>query len=367
MSLSFFSLCSVAAWTGCSAGGHLVIHVGLHKTSTTSTQAFLTSHSKALDSDYGIKVAASETAKSGARIANTLAEKHGMYYSPKYLEDSVKKIRAWLSNNLTVLLSSESFDRMSYPVFEDFLSRVGADNSTAVVSLREPTSWLRSYWHLSMSHHNYQSFQAWLLEERPENLASPYTTVQNARRAFDRVDVVSFDYLRYLGNTVASYLVCNVSLGLSGHEDWRRCVERIDEKVPHSNPSSQPIFNDLVRYANTAKKVLGCSSSKLLDVNVESSEFKSFLHNVPTTCSTSRDHLFDEEFFSSSSNSYFSHMFQQSWNSWLNRDLHALSQNHSLGYTPKPICIVDDAKLTSSHWADIVRLYLPSSCHSVSL
>lgn len=358
---------SVFLSTVCHAAkeGRLIVHVGLHKTSTTSTQQYLYARRAQLERTYShLRVAAATHIKSGAFIPITMMSEgqcggqgSSTFDNPKTVEKQIGEVRGWLREGKTVLLSGEAFDRVSARCLKQFVDETGARDSIGVVVLREPTSWLRSHWQVVMRRMDHQSFQAWLMEEHDVNVASPFTTIQNVKEAFDETEIISYEYLLQHEHTVASYLICNTSLHLTNSNDWRQCTRDVDKNVLRSNPSSPAIQDDLFRYVETARKILGCPRRKKKSVTNKAAS--KLLESLPTTCNKYANKATDNTTFATASNSYFGHIFQESWDSWLRYDLQIKAPVHSLSYTPSPICIIDDSRLTPQHWADIVSLHLP--------
>ena len=66
----------------------LVIHVGPHKTGTTSFQNFLHDNAEWLQRDYGIFVAANETPKEGAYIPCTIKQQHGRATNTQFVNST---------------------------------------------------------------------------------------------------------------------------------------------------------------------------------------------------------------------------------------------------------------------------------------
>ena len=69
--------------------GRLVVHVGPHKTASTSMQSFLVKEHKWLSDTFDIHVGANHMAKEGAFLATTLMKRHNNAHNPRYVNEKM--------------------------------------------------------------------------------------------------------------------------------------------------------------------------------------------------------------------------------------------------------------------------------------
>jgi len=121
--------------------GRLVVHVGPHKTGTSSTQAFLLQHAEWLSGAFvGLKIAAASDKtkpKMGCYVPNFLLHHGGggggggdpsnwRFVSERAYTGITEEIRGWCAQGSTVILSSEDFSGLSLPDWRPVLELCGA-------------------------------------------------------------------------------------------------------------------------------------------------------------------------------------------------------------------------------------------------
>ena len=130
----------------------LVVHVGPHKTGTTSFQKFLCDHAQWLQKEHGIFVAANKTRKEAAYIASTISKQYGRPYNPKYANSTrmaeLFQVIDSMPKNSPVILSSEEFSRWKTAEWNYFKSQPAIQKRclSMVVTHRQVWSFQASVW-----------------------------------------------------------------------------------------------------------------------------------------------------------------------------------------------------------------------------
>ena len=130
----------------------LVVHVGPHKTGTTSFQTFLWKHAQWLQKEHGIFVAANKSQKEAAYIASTISKQYGGTYNPKYANSTrmaeLFQVIDSMPRNSPVILSSEEFCRWKTAEWNFFKSQPAIQKRclSMVVTHRRVRSFQASIW-----------------------------------------------------------------------------------------------------------------------------------------------------------------------------------------------------------------------------
>ena len=140
LSIKYFMLATLCIATNVhsavSASPRLIVHVGPHKTGTTSFQVFLYAQRSWLLQNYGITLVGTNH-DAGHYVANTLNKLFGGTTSINVDNAVYKRLLNEIKNKLhtsgsTVLLSSEGFSRWKDEAWRHFLRLVKADVSVVV-------------------------------------------------------------------------------------------------------------------------------------------------------------------------------------------------------------------------------------------
>ena len=199
------------------AGRRLIVHVGPHKTATSSTQYFLNSLSDHVFKKDGIRVAASDepSSKAAASVLNTLlhrAAPSSPQPNKRYVNDAqcdriLAEVRGWLARGENVILSAEGFTNVANHQRVWALLSAAVRNSTAITAVfahRYPLAWARSWWEQrNVGSFNPQSFMDFLLSE-PTGEILPVLAMRLAS-VVGPANVASFSYdlLRERGSNPA--------------------------------------------------------------------------------------------------------------------------------------------------------------------
>lgn len=242
----------------------LIVHVGPHKTGTTSFQNLVTQNKQLLLNKFGISAMASDNPKSGAIFANTLEKMVGNEYDETHVNEAefqqqLHRMRDVLSTSgSTALLSAERFDSMKVDGWRYFKSMVEADMSF-VIFHRDAFSWVRSMWSEdNKGRTDPQSFQNYSSKFRGEGFGpvhSDMSVLRELEQIYPKssIHTASLDLLKEEGESVASFVVCNVSAGLID-SSWTECnaaIRAIPVLSDRVNISPPPIAIDVVRVARS--------------------------------------------------------------------------------------------------------------------
>eukprot|EP00435_Cladocopium_sp_Y103_P044828 s403_g12.t1 len=138
-----------------------------------------------------------------------------------------------------VILSSEEFSnlqdtgwRLFLEYFQNATRTLPCFAMSPVLFLRRPTSWLRSDWVQTFySSDNPMPFGNWFLKlvgHTPDHQLQKYSWLIKAFGA-STTQVVSFDYLLEVNQSLQSYLICNATLGRVG-ASWTQCDLLVNSK-----------------------------------------------------------------------------------------------------------------------------------------
>ena len=361
--LAFF--CAVV-----SGGGRLVLHVGPHKTGTTSTQAFLIEHSEWLLNSFGIHVAAGHRLsrvgaimrqKLGAFVPNTLiarqdarAHDDGLklesaanvrLVSEKHYIAVTSEIARWCGENATVLMSSEDFSGLHGSAWFS-LTQLCSD-ITLVMAHRDEAAWARSTWGFHENMKKPRSFGAFLVDEGPRRWAQGTELLDELERVAggaSNVVGVSFELLVQENTSMPSFLVCNATLRFSGqpYSDCQRAFRNF--KVLNENPSlnNQEIILEVHRLARAAWllkapcSAMHSSSAPEEMPRIDEKLAASIGAALPKTCATT----------TGSSASLLTAMARASGVEWYRRT----GARQPRDTPSKAICVVDEGAMTRDHW-----------------
>ena len=379
LALHFVPLLWLAAFCAiASGGGRLVLHVGPHKTGTTSTQAFLIEHSEWLHDTFGVHIAAGHRLsrvgaimrqKLGAFVPNTLiarqdARSHDSglssesaanvrLVSEKHYIAVTSEIARWCGENATVLMSSEDFSGLRGSAW--FSLTQLCSEITFVMAHRDEAAWARSTWSFHENMNKPRSFGAFLVDEAPRRWAQGTELLDELERVASgasNVVGVSFELLVQENSSMPSFLVCNATLRLTGqpYSDCRTAFSAF--KVLNENPSlkNQEILLEVHRLARAAWLLQPpCSavrSSKAQEElpRIDEQLAASVGAALPKSCaklSTSRQ-----------STSLLTAMARSSGAEWYRRT----GARQPEDAPSKAICVVDESAMTREHWKMITGL-----------
>ena len=279
----------------------LVLHVGLHKTGTTSLQVWMGTHRKWLAARLGV-LAAREAAhcvawkfKMGVPVASrpgrvqTLCSRYSVEEAFDFLSAAMANLRAH------VIISSEVFSSLEpdeWKLFLGYLHNKTVNLPCFVVSplvlLRVPSSWSHSQWITQNKKlTNPKPSADWLAGEAPEAELHRLRTLVDV---FGRsaVNVVSYESLVGANHTLQSFLICNATLGKVG-ESWSECQSLVDSKeMLRLNISPAPEALDVVRLARHMFNIYSVApeSSCNFTLNSLNSQVGPVAAQMPRRCNT---------------------------------------------------------------------------------
>ncbi|CAK9049613.1 unnamed protein product [Durusdinium trenchii] len=245
---------TVAKQSGCLFP--LVVHIGPHKTGTTTFQTFLIKNAEWLWKEYGISVAANEGVKAAAYIPSTIRQQHGLQHNPKFADP--KKMQELFQTigtmpaNSPVILSSEEFSTLGTAEWNDFKSQIAIQKRcvSIVVVHRRGLNLRASIWNeVNKNSISPDSFLISLLRRNGGEEEFQLKVLDTVRSIADSVEGVSYEYLREANYSIASFTVCNATLRLEGSK-WELCKTSVELRMPGiQNPSAPPAAFDVVRLA----------------------------------------------------------------------------------------------------------------------
>ncbi|KAJ8599871.1 hypothetical protein CTAYLR_010369 [Chrysophaeum taylorii] len=210
--------------------------------------------------------------------------------------------------------------------------------------VRDAVSWLRSYYEQIAC--GQVTFGDWLVKDSAGLIASAPDTLARVQAVFDDVQVASLDHLLEVGNTVASFLICNASFELAS-DAWSTCAKTIDAKFTHSNPTTTSMLEcDLEPLARALTLARGCEM-----INPKQEQIEALADRLTTTCDDN-DH---------NATSYFGTLLEPTWRAWLENVLppsHLPAPRHA-----EHICLVDVARLSKADVRAILQVFL-GQCES---
>ena len=343
--------------------GHLVVHVGPHKTGTSTLQAFLSSEHEWIHSTFKVRVGA-RGKKRGSNLATTLGgNKKNTSYNETETRQTIDEIRLWLAAGETVMISSEGFDNMHNYGALDAVANLSA-STTFVHVHRAEVDWIRSCWEQGHKQSSNPGPFLAMLSNTPSFLPLGYTLVSNLKAVQDRqglkgrvIDIigVSMEGLSQNGTSTASFFICEATLRLEGAKRVA-CRNTIDARLSfyrNKNISPPPAAIDTVRLARHAAHILGCPVPTFTS---SSEEVVKVAMQLPMTCPGNDDGAASatESGNQEGCNSALS-MLQGAFDrEWFGR----------LGIPPpptqpcvKPLCSVDEPRLGPKHW-NLIRSLL---------
>ena len=364
--------------------GRLIVHAGAHKTGTTTTQLFLHYYHVWIRDTFDIHIVPNGkwvNHCSSAECADVLV------------------VAGLLRQNRTVLISSELFGATTEPSQTFWsLHKLFAPLAelTVVMVHRHTMDWLASMWAQSSKQvpgagqqvQVGESFAAFLTrqaygkyqpqrqayakprldgqERTAESFAQPQDFTRGLpRSSFDgftrlarlvgpkRVQVVSANRLWDENRTVTSFLICNASLGLVG-PSWTRCARDVssrEETIPKANVSPRPVMVDVLRLARLlylsecgSAQASNASAVLLAPHGTKSLEgMEKACASLPQTCVGTNG----KDTALAVLSQQFDTKFLQDVGAKLPDDL-----------WPKPLCIIDEARLEIQH-VQTIRSFLP--------
>jgi len=348
-------------------GPRLIIHVGPHKTGTTSFQTFLVEKAAWLESEYGVSVGFSKAKAGSYEIAQLIQAEFGertegcshisMEKRPAKLAKALKDVNSILERSKVTILSSEDFSCFREKHWKYLFSRLNVDAGclSAVVAHREASAWLTSWW-LEMSKQTSEplSWMSWVSEfagkREPDahGDTDPQLQLLNVLEdAFAKaVEAVSYDYLREMNVSMAAYVVCNVTLHKSG-PSWKTCKNKINRKASVSHNESPPRAAvdvvDLARELYQAKQALEATECDI--------PWSKYTKTAPVNLVPSAQAVINVAELLPQICESFDGLFVSETDDWFAR---TGAQRPSL--QPKPQCTVDLSKLKAPHWRVIDKL-----------
>ncbi|CAE7734476.1 unnamed protein product [Symbiodinium sp. CCMP2592] len=247
-------------------GPRLIVHVGPHKTGTTALQEFLMNNRGWLRKKWGVAVGYTGGPKNAAYsmaipLHNHVANSSRLNFSalPATIREAFEFLESAVNSSEVVVLSSEAFSTFTNETWGLFRSQLVTKSClSAVVLHRDAPRWIAAVW----SQKNKRTSNPTALPSEFAKLGNrtpdahgdsdPQMQLLNTlKESFPHVAAASYDYLSEVNCSVAAFLVCNVSLGLTGRE-WARCRDLAnDRSTTRSNKSPPHAAIDVVRLART--------------------------------------------------------------------------------------------------------------------
>ncbi len=366
------------------AGGpRLVLHVGPHKTGSSSVQKFLDTAGEWLDAELGVRYSGfgSKNGKVfGAQFANTLMSRLGkdaddggcaslknalFVVGDEAFENMTRAIAAELAapRNATLVLSAEALDRLparGWRWLSDWARRDGFALAAAVLH-RDESSRLRAEWgeHAKQTAlaqggsgaktgRSPPSLGAFALTD-PDCFQSDAALLARLEAALGRENVFAASYDRLLERnaTAPAFVVCNATLELGG-APFRACARAVDARareLPRINSSPLPAAIDVVRLARAAEGVRdsldAAAGARCERRRAKLSPFEPAVvlvaQALPQTCG------------------HFGSLFDAEQALWFRRTGAPRPESALAGHD---FCLVDEARLEAEHWTRI-RALLP--------
>mmetsp|Transcript_50397 Transcript_50397/g.114393 ORF Transcript_50397/g.114393 Transcript_50397/m.114393 type:complete len:402 (+) Transcript_50397:167-1372(+) len=289
----------------------LIVHVGPHKTGTTSVQHVLFRNKYLIFDKLHVRVGASQRPQEGTFVAATIENRTHPEtrkdYINKYVDENrvnfvLRKIRGWLDAGETVVISSETFDQVST---ETLVTVAGWCNSTTFVHAhRAIVDEMHSIWsQIGKSRSNPRSFEDFLVRETDGiNFLDYMDRLEEVQQRFDP-GVVEIRGTAYEGAHMIEFVLCDVALSHLESSQRAACKAFVqDFEVLHSNRSPSGAAIDVVRLSRNAALVLGCEAPTINALSPEVAEVAKKLPLVSFTgdCTSHLDYLqaaYDRAFF----------------------------------------------------------------------
>lgn len=348
------------SWKTAAAGipvgaGHLVVHIGPHKTGTTTFQSFLANNADwiGLAPQLGGHLAVPRSmkhAKSIATFAHTLEtiitpwkkSTKAKYIDHKLYENIRADTERGLAAGKTVILSAEYFDEASVELLKAISSVVKARKTTFVIVHRELIDWMRSLW----AQQNKRSTSPTSLQKF---LQTPYSISKIAERMLSiggttTVIGAFFEYL-HEHEGLAAFILCNVSQSPSPPDDhaWHRCKDAVHDRenaqghgsVENVSPSAAII--ETVRLAAHAATSLGRHPT--LTADRDATRVGLVFDQLPQKCiALSTDKLHAAAVADA-------------------RSFFEITRAHPpAGWPKKTTCIINETALEKKHWGILANL-----------
>ena len=302
--------------SGCS--GRLVVHVGAHKTGTTSTQTFLHARGQIrwLFETFGIVTGNVTSSEPYHRPGKTGV---GPEARP-YMKEALRK-------NRTLFLSDEAFGypddattehlqmRGLHHVKQYLINKQSLCELRIVLAHRQSDAWIRSQWLQRTIHDptarnsgalspvlrlrgdgevdvvplSYVNFATADREILKRSAFGTYENVIKGGFPADIVEVFSYDKVLEDGVGIAAHLLCNSTLGLAGR-DWADCVATVKQRetamgtASQRNKSPQPVLVDTLRLVTLVAMTLRSADVDPYRVVCDPTRVADLAKTLPTTC-----------------------------------------------------------------------------------
>lgn len=320
---------------------NLVVHIGPPKTGTTAVQAFLQAKKSWLEESFGIFSAGmSRDPKDPYQLPLFLLKKPNANSS--IANEILQEINARLGKQ-DIILSSEAFTMLAPEHWENFKSRLtdsGRCLRLVMVHRRESDQLFSQWNQLNRAKHPPLMFGHFFLRvsEKFSTDYSPRLWKTASAAANAGVVGVSYEYLEETHCSFAVFLICNATLGREGIS-WRQCAEAIksqihgQEELQNTSPPAAAL--DVLRLAYGLHRQVYDDHSCLFNLNVRDAAIARVAQQMPTICGT------------------FDAQFQLGEDEWFKQSGAARPTSKS-----KTTCLVDESKLTTSHWK-LIKTTLP--------
>ena len=350
---------------GVHGAGRLVIHVGPHKTGTSSAQTFLVEHAAWVYSRFGVRIGAAHDPgqpKLGCIIPNTILHRNASlvhlggrsivnkrFVSEKQYGQIMSEIRTWCDEGQTVLLSSEDFSGFEAADYAP-LKALCSDISI-VHAHREESGWVRSTWGFHEEAAAPKSLGAFLVDEHPRRWANGVDLLDRIEAAVGPKNTIGVSYEVLLEERVQlqEFLVCNATMQFTGAK-FTECHHAFSafEEV-HENPSSslKSIALDVHRLARAAWLLHPPCTSQNDIPRIKDTAIEAVALMLPTTCSADGTRT---------SRSILAAISRGAAAEWYYR---TGARSPKTLTSLKPICLVDESLLTRRHWESIRNLIPP--------
>lgn len=218
-----------------------IVHIGLHKTGTTSIQNFLQkkrNHLKELGLFFyhGLHIDQNHVELHAATMrsdrTSTFRMKSGLVFDDVYLKSTTERVNTFLSEigNGTAVFSAEGLSLLRYVDEVEKLAAILSDDVRIIVYLRDPVDYLRSHSNqlskagltniTKKDSHAYMGSDSWMIDYELRLRAFRTTFGHQNVHVIDYDEACSLD-----GNVIPSFLrVLNIENEFV-EKDWRnmRC------------------------------------------------------------------------------------------------------------------------------------------------
>jgi hypothetical protein len=190
----------------------VIVHIGQHKTGTTSLQHWLSTNREALAADGVCYPNATIGHGVGHHLLKDLAlnPEEG---STEVLDDLVAEIRQ-ASNDSITILSSERLATLHPAAFLQLLDRLSEFDVSVLAVYRNPLSWCRSMWQEQIKQGNFSDFREFLFNElllTGTAVSTRFLSLLDAVKAEDiPLEIYNFDRISETHDNIIKFFASDI-------------------------------------------------------------------------------------------------------------------------------------------------------------